>query len=106
MVVLCFGEGVGVDQQYTVYLVCVAEDGDADLETDKQRKQEQGKSCASLPGLSCFLSETVSAHLWIKKTYMGGGLPPFSQNGYKVTKKNQIMRQAESGNCTKKAHRF
>ena len=63
MVVLCFGKGVGVDQQCTVYLVCVSENGDADLETDKQRKQEQGKSCASLPGFSCFLSETVSSHL-------------------------------------------
>ena len=63
MVVLCFGKGVGVDQQCTVYLVCVPEDGDADLETDKQRKQQQRNFCTSLPGLSCFLSETVSSHL-------------------------------------------
>ena len=63
MVVLCFGEGVGVDQQCTVYLVCVSENGDADLETDKQRKQHQRNFCTSLPGFSCFLSKTVSSHL-------------------------------------------
>lgn len=54
MVVLCFGEGVGVDQQCTIYLVCVSENGDADLETDKQRKQQQRNFCTSLPGFSCF----------------------------------------------------